>query len=672
MENQIYLEIVDRLPFADGHEFGKTGSYEKLTGWASFAVDPKDRAQQSVVDIEKAPVNEEGLVELSAEFLMLLPVDTNKGNKRLFFDWGNRGNMRALQFFNDAPHSNNPTKASHAGNGYLMRRGYSFLWGAWQGDVLPGDGRLTMKLPVATEKGRPITGTVQQEFIPGSPTACFALSGRAATRSHPTVSRDTTKARLTKRRYAEGERIIIPSDEWEYAQVISGAGMSGETTRGSSETAILPSDEFIYLHSGFQPGWIYELVYQAKDPLIMGLGHVAVRELVSFLKYSKKDFDGNDNPVDVELAYGWGRSQTGRCIRDYIYRGFNCDSKGRKVFDGLLPHVSGAGRMWLNHRFANAVSMAGQQYEDHYIYADRFPFSYAECRDHLTGRKDAILKRPETDPFVMHSQTATEYWQRRGSLVHTDTKGNDLQQPETVRIYLWASSQHSSSPIDGPPDKGICTNYSNIVTTSMIFRAMLDAMDGWASIGSQPPKSQIPTRKDGTLVTYEEWRGQFPEIPGTLLPTEPASLKLLDYGPDEDKGILSFPPSVVDNDGYTILVPSSDKDGNDAPGIRAPMVQAPMGTYVGWNIRAQGYGYGANYEFNGSYIPFPDSPEERIFTRDPRPSVLERYANADEYIAAIKIACERLVAEGYMIEEDIPRALMTASNWGRPRHITNL
>ena len=672
MENKIKLEIVDRVSFANGYEFGATGPYEKLKGWAHFAVDPKGDAQKSVVDIDKAELNSEGLVEFSSEFLMLLPINPDRGNQRLFFDWGNRGNVRALQFFNDAPHSNDPITADDAGNGYLMRRGYSFIWGAWQGDILPGDGRVTMKMPTATEKGNPITGIVHQEFIPGSPTACFALSGRAATRSHPTISRDTGKALLTKRRYAESERIPISEEDWEYAQVITGAGVSGEVTRGSSETAILPSDEFIHLHGGFQPGWIYDLVYEAKDPLIMGLGHVAVRDLVSFLKYGYKDSQGNQNPVTIKKAYGWGRSQTGRCIRDFIYRGFNCGFCGRQVFDGLLPHVSGAGRMWLNHRFANAVSMAGQQYEDHYIYADRFPFSYAESEDHLTGKTDAILTRPDTDPLVMHSQTATEYWQRRGSLVHTDTRGNDLPQPETVRIYLWASSQHSSSPIDSAPEKGICTNYSNIVTTSMIFRAMLDAMDAWSTNGKQPPDSQIPTRKEGTLISYEEWRTQFPDIPGNMVPTEPASLKLLDFGPGEDDGILSFPPKIIDHDGYTILVPSSDEDGNDVPGIRAPMVQAPMGTYVGWNIRARGHGYGATYEFNGSYIPFPDSPEERVFTRDPRLSIVERYATADEYIAAIKVACERLVVDGFMLEEDISQAINTASNWGRPRHVTGL
>lgn len=674
MTNKITLEIVDRRPFAGGHEFGETGAYERLRGWAHHAVDPKAPGQVDVTDIDNAPVNADGLVEFSAEFYMVRPVDPAKGNNRLFYDYGNRGNIRAFQFFNDAPHSNDPLSLKEAGNGYLMDRGYSFVWSAWQGDLFPGDDRVTMKLPVATNGGAPITGKVRQEYIPAAPTDCFALSGRAATRSHPTISRDTSKAQLTKRRYAEDDRIPISADQWEFAQVVSGLGMSGEVTRGSSEIAILPSDEFIYLHGGFQPGWIYELVYDGKDPLVMGLGHVAVRDLVSFLKFGTKDAAGNDNPLaSTEKAYAWGRSQTGRCIRDFIYRGFNGDADGRRVFDGMLPHVSGGGRMWLNHRFANAVSMAGQQYEDHYIYGDRFPFSYAECTDHMTGNTDAILKRPDTDPLVMHSQTATEYWQRRGSLVHTDTQGNDLAQPDTVRVFLWSSSQHNAPPIDSAPDVGICQNYSNIVTTSMLFRAMLDAMDAWATDGTAPPDSRIPTRKEGTLVSHEDWKKKFPAIPGNMIPTGPASLKLLDHGPDADDGILTKePPEVIDAEGYTILIPSCDEDGNDVPGVRAPMVQAPMGTYVGWNLRARGFGHGATYEFIGSYIPFADSPEERDFISDPRPSVLERYATQEDYTAAIEAACRRLIAEKLMLEEDIPQALATAEDWGRPRHVTGL
>jgi hypothetical protein len=296
-----------------------------------------------------------------------------------------------------------------------------------------------------------------------------------------------------------------------------------------------------------------------------------VRDFISFLRYQAEDAAGRTNPLwegggSVEKAYAWGRSQTGRCMRDFVYRGFNADAAGRKVFDGILPHVAGAGRKWLNHRFANAVVSGGQQYEDHFNPADTFPFSYAETTDHLTGRRDAILKRPETDPLVIHTQTSTEYWQRRGSLAHTDTRGNDLPQPETVRVYFWASSQHFADPAPPRLERGIRQNYLNTVATSMLFRAMIDAMDRWATAGVAPPDSRIPRRGDGTLVTFEGWLRQFPAIPSVAKPHGPNPLPLLDFGSDVERGILTEPPVVAHGDGYTVLVPAVDEDGNDMAG----------------------------------------------------------------------------------------------------------
>ena len=283
--------------------------------------------------------------------------------------------------------------------------------------------------------------------------------------------------------------------------------------------------------------------------------------------------------------------------------------------------------------------------------------------------------------MVFHSQTATEYWVRRGSLVHTDTQGNDLAQPETVRVYFWSSSQHSANPLLKAPAKGIGQNLSNTVATSMLFRAMLDAMDAWASHGTRPPDSLVPTRADGTLVEYARWRRRFPAIPGVMVLAEPNALPLLDFGPDANKGILREPPVVVhgrnDLDGgpglrYTVLVPSVDKDGNDIPGVRAPMVSAPLGTYTGWNPRARGYGHGVQWKFEGSYIPFPDTPSERVATGDPRLSSLERYPDWQAYVAAITEAARELVAAGLMLEEDVERSALEAERWNPMRHVVSI
>ncbi len=670
--SRIEIRISECAPFAGGHVFEQAGPYERLKGRIHFAVNPFDALYTEIVDLDKAPRNASGLVECVADVFILRPTDPSKANRRLFFDFGNRGNKRCLQYFCDAPGSNDPHSLQHAGNGFLFRRGYTVVWLAWQGDLLPGSGRMILKVPLARENNKPITGLVRTEFIASEPGHnCFPLSGFVSTHSYPTAFMDTRKAKLTRRRYATSGREGIASDAWAFARVEGGAGIEilGQ------EVAVVPSRQHIYLPTGFEPGWIYEIVYTARDPLVLGLGNAVVRDAVSFFRYGDKDDAGNENPLRqrIDKAYAWGRSQTGRTLREFVYCGYNADAEGRKVFDGVLPHVSGCGLMWMNHRFARVVNPAGQQYEDHHNIADRFPFSYAESTDHLTGKTDAILKRPQSDPLVIHTQSATEYWQRRGSLVHTDTEGNDLDQPGNVRCYLWASSQHLSDPLLEKPTKAPCQNYFNVVATSMLFRAVLDAMNRWASDGTSPPPSRIPRRADGTLVSFEEWREQFPTIPGLMLPIGPNRLPLLDYGPESDKGIISQePPKVVDAKGYAVQVPAPDADGNDLGGVLAPMAAAPLGTYTGWNLRARGLGHGAMYLFNGSYIPFPETPEERDATGDPRRSILKRYGHAEGYMRAIEAAAKKLVAEGLMLEEDVSRSVAAARDFGRPRHDVKL
>ena len=664
----LHLEIHDRRAFADGAAFGDVGAYERITATAHLAVDPQAPAQAGIVDLEHAPVNADGRVELASEVMLLTPAEADAGNRRLFFDFGNRGNKRALQYFNDAPASNDPLTGADAGNGFLMRRGYSVVWAGWQGDLLPGSGRSLLHLPVATRDGEAITGRVRGEFIVTERgVTTQPLSGAISTRSHPTVSMDPRDATFTRRRYADAPREEIGPERWAFARVERGEGIEVAGT----EASVIPSATHVHLPEGFEPGWIYELVYTGRDPLVMGLGHVAVRDLVTFLRRSASA----DNPLAgrIERAYAWGRSQTGRAIRDFVWRGYNAAVDGGRVFDAVMPHVSGAGLLWMNHRFANGVTSAGQQYEVHDTPADHFPFSYAETTDHLTGRRDAILKRPETDPLVIHTQTATEYWQRRGSLVHTDTRGADLPQPDGVRVYLWSSSQHQADPLLTTPTRGVCQNLVNQVATSMLFRAALDALDAWASDGTPPPPSRVPLVADGTLVDVTGWREGFPPVPGVMLPREPNRLELFDFGARADEGVLDeFPPRVVDAEGYPVLVPVTDADGNDVAGVRAPTVAAPLGTYTGWNLRDRGQGHGALHLYTGSYLPFPDTPEEREVTGDPRTSVLERYTDAEAYVAAVEAACRALVAERFVLAEDVPRAVAAARDWGRPRHVTTL
>jgi hypothetical protein len=668
------VSIEDRVVFADGEAFADAGPYERLTGRVHFRVDSRAGRHPPVTDLDKAPRNPGGLVEFAADFCLLKPVESRRGNGRVFFDYGNRGNKRALQFFNDAVGSNGPISREHAGNGFLMRRGYTIAWLGWQGDLFPGEGRMVIDAPVATDGGRPITGRVRAEYFVNEPgIAVLPLSGLAPARSYPAVDLDTRKAQLTRRRYADSRREEISSEAWSFARLEESASVDG----AGRDRAVVPSNGHLFLHEGFETGWIYELIYEARDPLVLGLGHLAVRDFVSFLKHGDRDAEGRANPLRadgarIEKAYAWGRSQTGRCIRDFVHLGFNADAEGRRVFDGVMPHVAGAGKMWLNHRFAQIAVLPGQEYENHFTPVDRFPFSYARSTDHLTGREDAILKRPETDPLVIHTDSSSEYWHRRASLVHTDTHGRDLKQPETVRIYCWASSQHYASPLVAQPERGIAVNFHNTVATSMFFRANLDALDRWATDGTPPPPSRVPSRHDGTLVTVEEWRAGFPAIPGVALPRGPSRLERLDFGPEIERGFIEEPPRPIGDEAYPVLVPAADADGNDRAGVRAPMVEAPLGTYVGWNLRRPELGHGAMLGITGSYIPFPETADERRQTGDPRRAILERYPDAAHYADEIRKAAEALVAAGFMLEEDVERAVAAAAAWGRSRHAVRL
>ena len=654
MDTQIRLQIDAREPFADGMSFGKAGAYERLSGRVDFAIDPDASANQSVVDLEHAPRNSDGLVEYSTDFYILRPTDMAQGNRRLIYDVNNRGSMRLLQFFNDGVHSNEPSSAAHAGNGFLMRRGYSLVWSGWQGDIMSGDGRLTMRLPVARENGRELTGLVRTEIILNeSGVTSMPLSGNGFTHSYEADSLDTASATFTHRENEGDQRIAISPDEWQYATLDE----SGKP---------VPSSTHCYLPTGFKSGWIYELVYTAKNPPVFGLGFTGVRDLLSFLLHAQADDAGTQNPLrqngtGIEKAYAWGRSQSGRFLREFVYRGFNEDAQGRRVLDAISPHVSGGGRVTLNYRFAQPGRFP-RQHSDHLYASDQFPFAYAVTTDSLTGKTDGILKRPDTDPIVIHTQTASEYWDRRGSLVHTDSLGNDLPDHENARVFLFSGSQHNADPLGGP-QTGAHLHPSNPLNTTPLLRALLDTLDAWATNGTPPPDSRVPTRGSETAVPADVARGQFPTIPGVDHPDALNRLYVQDHGSEFDKGVMSTEPPVEDKSReYKVLISQVDADGNEVAGIRTPYVAVPLATFTGWNFRPKGSAENEQAGTVGSHFPLAETEDERRGSGDSRLSIEERYRSRAHYVRAIASAAQRLVEQRLLLEEDADRYVELAMN----------
>ena len=649
------IVIKRRQPFAKGYEFPITGAYEKLVGKIYGEVDPKNRLNKIIVNLEKAPRNRRGRVEYWSDFCILKPVDMARGNGKIFYDAPNRGSKRIVSFLNDAPATNDPSTLEDAGNGFLMREGYTIVWCGWQGDLLPQENWLVMGVPVATQGGEEIIRqarteiVVEEKRIKSQP-----LSGDERVKSYPAASRDKSQAALTVRKKSYETRMPVPISEWEFASY-------AKDSRTGKE-AITPSSKELYLHSGFKPGYIYEFIYPAKNPLVLGLGFAVVRDWVSFLRYEVKDTAGRPNPLvssnktlPIRHAYGWGRSQSGRFLRDFVYHGFNEDESRRKVFDAIAPHVAGGGRLFLNYEFARPVT-SSQQHTNQ-LEPELFPHAYNVLKDAQTGRRDGILKRPKTDPYVFHTQTSTEYWQKRGCLAHTDGKGRDVTPPDKVRIYVIASAQHNS-PFGSEPVKEDTQQLVNPLPAGDVLRALMVALDLWVTQGVSPPLSQYPKVGDGTLVRPDRKSTSFPKIRGVRYQGLHNRQLFLDYGPHINRGQMDIhPPRQIGNGAYTILVPRVDRDGNDVAGIRLPAVQVPIGTYTGWNLQPRRLAEDELSGLLGSFLPFAKTRAERSKRRDPRSSLQERYKNPSDYVKKISHAARILVDQRYLLPDDAQRMI---------------
>jgi hypothetical protein len=401
------LVIRKREPFASGHEFPITGIYEKIIGKLYGEVDPRHKLNKIIVNLDKAPRNRRGRVEYSTDFCILKPVDLARGNGKIFYDAPNRGGKRILAFLNDGPQSNDPTTLEDAGNGFLMRQGYTIVWCGWQGDLMAVQNWLALNVPVATHNGKDIVRETRSEIVVDEKwVKSQPLSGDERVKSYEAATRDQSLASLTVREKSYAPRIPVAPSEWAFA-------ICSKDSRTGKET-IRPSARDLYLRGGYKPGHIYEFIYRAKNPLVLGLGFAVVRDLVSFLRYDLKDPTGTPNPLamgnktrGIRYAYGWGRSQSGRFLRDLVYHGFNEDESRRKVFDAIAPHVAGGGRLFLNYEFARPVT-SSQQHTNQ-LDPELFPHAYNVLKDAQSGRRDGILKRPKTDPVVFHTQTSTEY-----------------------------------------------------------------------------------------------------------------------------------------------------------------------------------------------------------------------------------------------------------------------
>jgi hypothetical protein len=667
----------------DFPSFGKTGAYYKIAGTFEGELDPSTSLNSAIADIElaKRPAGSR-TVHYKSTFFILRPVDLAKGNRKLFYDFGNRGNKRILQWINDATEATDPTAAEHYGNGFLMRQGYIVALSGWAGDVAPGANIMSvLELPIAVNPdGTSIQGKFAAETIASATTTGITLQYTADPIS------PTNGVLRRRERQTDDSEVLTGQNEI----------ITGWTYNATGRRANFPAGHQV------KPGWVYEFAYQARDPLVMGIGHAMTRDFLSFLKYDATDDFNNPNPVlmpararstrhsdddddddggrradreqsNLRAIYSWGRSNGGRVERDLLRWGFNEDESGRIVIDGMMPYATGAGgHLWMNFRFSQPGA-SSRKHERHFAREPEFPHSFPVMTDPLTGERDGILRRcrrSDTCPKFFNIDGGNEYWNKSSSLNHTDAFGRDLNLAKTapdVRVYYVASTDHNTEFDERPEWPAECQQMTNPLYNGPVFRALSVALDRWVTRGIEPPRSRVPMARDGTLVAPE--RVRFPSIPAThyagwgVLPASQYTPRVMNRNAPLD--FTKVPPEVMDRLGeYTVLVPQVDKDGNDVAGIRLPYLEVPLATHTGWSLLHPGAGFPDSCGQHGQFFPFANTKAERAAAGDPRKSIEERYRDRRDYVRQVAHAAKKLVKEGFLLEEDEDRIVARAERSG--------
>jgi len=581
-------------------------NYEQITAKVYFAVDPKLAANKIIVDLDRAPRNDKGLVEFSADLVVMQPKDASKSNGTALLEISNRGGKGMVGMFDLAQGRDD------LGDRLLFEAGYTLVWVGWEFDV---PDRTGMKLYAPVIQG--ITGPVRSEIIMDRRSTTASLADRAQI---PYAVADQTSATMTVRDGVNTARTTIARDQWKFNADATGVEYA----------------------AGFEPGKIYEVVYTGKDPAVVGLGPAAVRDYIAYMKQKG----------EAKRAIGFGTSQSGRFLRKFLYDGFNADEHGKIVFDGLWAHVAGAGKGSFNGRFAQP-SRDGHTWMNFFYPTDLFPFTDEPETDGAIT--DSMLARAKKDgvlPKIFYTNGSYEYWGRNAGLIHISPDGKkDVPPPPTTRIYYLAGSQHGAN---AQPNRNNTQNRANPQEYRFAMRALLASMNGWITNGVAPPESLMPRINKDQLVAPGALN--FPKVPGVNVPKEPSYAWRMDFGPDfRSKGIESIEPPNVGKP-FPTLVPQVDRDGNETAGLRLPELAVPLATFTGWNLRDPKIGAPDEIQsMVGSFIPFARTKAEREKTGDPRPSIEERYTGREDYLNKIDAAARNLVAQHLLLDRDIER-----------------
>jgi len=635
----VRVEILSRSDITG--TFGTAGIYERITGRVYFAFDPTNPENRRIVDLDLAPRNSKGEVEAWSEFVILRPKDPARSADLAVIDIVNRGGMTTFIFNLGRSASAPPESAEFYGDALLMKRGVTIVALGWQWDVPPSAVALHFGAPPVGSPAKPVTGLVRSDITIDSATTSIPLGHSLGGAIGYEVADESDSANvLTVRDGPLAPRTVVPRDEWRFARL--------------TEAGVVDDSRWVYMARGFSPGKIYEVVYRAKDPVVVGAGLAAVRDMISYLKYAPSAV------THVRYGIGYGVSQTGRFIRHFLYQGFNTDENGRVAFDGFFVHTAGAGRGSFNHRFAQP-SRDAQPYSTFFYPTDVFPFTSVPARDPLTGRHSGLRDnmRGSAATKVFYVDGGHEYWGRAASLTHTAPDGTrDVGFLPAERRYVISSAQHSS-PTAWPLSESARIPGTNAyrgdpLDQRLALRALMSSLLDWVKTGKAPPLSQYPTLAAGNLVRPADQH--FPAIPNLPVARAPHQPYRLHFGPRWSEGIIDSEPPRVDAP-YPLFVPRVDSIGNDLGGIRSIELLAPLATYYPWQLRnGMPAANDRLVSFRGTFIPLSRTEADRRAVGDSRPSIEALYGNRSRFTRRVDTAIASLVRQRFLLPDDVPAA----------------
>jgi hypothetical protein len=650
------LTILSReSPTYNGQSFEATGQYEKIIGTAAGEIDPSDRRNAIITDINLAPRNASGKVVYTATFTLIKPIDPSKGNGVLFYNAVNRGSRNFPYSIGGDP-----------GDGFMQNRGYTLLWSGWQGDVAPAanNGNETVQVPVAKNPdGSTVTGPVIFRFWnePAGTTTVALTSippGAFTNDIYQPLTLDTAQARLETHSAESPNGVtgainVIASTDWAWADCRT-VPFPGT-----------PDSTRVCLKNGVDPTLLYQLVYTAKDPLVLGVGLAAQRDVISFFRYELADASGTANPLAGGTSHvlGEGTSQAGNELKTFVHLGFNEDEAGRIVIEGMNDYIA-ARQTPLNFRFAfpgGAATLNEPGSEPVLWWED-----YADVQ---RGRSTAGMldrcRATATCPKIMETFGATEFWDLRMSPGLIGTRADvDIPLPSNVRRYYYPGTTHGGGGGGFNLTTGTaggCVLSSNPNPQSDTQRALFVALTDWVVHGIDMPPSAYPKVADGTLVPASKATIGFPNIPA--IPNDAPnglvnSMNDYDLGPtfiyNDMSGVISREPPFVKQVIPTYVV-KTNSDGNEIAGVPSILHQLPLGTYLGWNVTASGFFRNQICAFTGGYVPFARTLADRLVTGDPRQSIQERYTTVGNYYFAASVIAKRLIAQRFLLLEDAQR-----------------